>query len=56
MTNSKSQINSKSQFQTTEKILSGILNFAHWSLFVIWCLVFGASLHEKFIDASLIAG
>jgi hypothetical protein len=39
----------------TEKILSGILSFAHWSLFVIWRLVFGASLHQKFIDASSIA-
>jgi hypothetical protein len=39
----------------TEEILSGILNFAHWSLFAIWCLAFGASHHEKFMDANLIA-
>jgi hypothetical protein len=26
----------------TKTILFGILNFAHWNLFVIWCLSFGA--------------
>ncbi len=42
--------NSKFQFQITQTILFGILNFVHsclplgrGSLFVIWCLGFGAS-------------
>ncbi len=43
MTNSNSQINLNFQDQMTETILSHILNFGHWSLFGIWCLVFGAS-------------
>jgi hypothetical protein len=36
--NSKSQINSKLQFQITETMLFGISNFGDWNLFVIWCL------------------
>jgi hypothetical protein len=31
----------------TETILSEILNFGHWSLFVIWRLGFGASLNMR---------
>jgi len=42
MTNSKSKINLNFQAQMTETILSEILNFGHWSLSGIWCLVFGA--------------
>jgi hypothetical protein len=39
--NYKSQISSKFQFQITETI-SSVLNFGDWSLFVIWCLLFGS--------------
>jgi hypothetical protein len=44
MLNSKSQIPNKSQIKSpmTETILFGILDFGHWSLFVVWCLEFGA--------------
>ena len=42
ITNSKSQISTKCQIQITKIILFDILNFGHWSLFVIWCLGFGA--------------
>jgi hypothetical protein len=31
----------------TKMILFGILNLAHWNLFVVWCLGFGAYLNDK---------
>ena len=39
----------------TETILSEILNFGDWSLFVIWCLGFGASLNMRNYFANLAA-
>jgi hypothetical protein len=44
ITNFKSQISSKSQFQMTETNFFEISNLSHWNLFVIWCLGFGAYL------------
>ncbi len=40
--NLKFQINSKLQFQMSQKVLFRISNFGHWELFGIWCLAFGA--------------
>ena len=31
----------------TKMILFGILNLAHWNLFVVWCLGFAAYLNDK---------
>jgi len=42
----KSQISNKFQIPMfkNSNSLFGILNFGYWRLFVIWCLLFGASL------------
>ncbi len=40
--NPKSQTNSKLQIPTAQTTSFGVFNLGHWSLFVIWCLGFGA--------------
>src|SRR3989304_5648199 len=45
--NPKSQINSKSQFQNKQNDSVWNFELAHWSLFDIGCLEFGASMSSK---------
>lgn len=41
--NAKYQINHNLQNQNDQNLLFGILSFVYWTLFAIWCLLFGAS-------------